>query len=811
MSEATKAQLAEEVQVLRRQVAALQQQLATRSDHPPQPAVHDQACFQALPMLTSEYLYGLRVDGGTVVPEWDTEALSRLTGYAKAELATKGWLAVVHPDDRAAANEHIRQALAGRTDTREFRIVTRSGETRWLSARASPQWDPGGQRIIGVLGAARDVTELKRAVDELRESRELLRQITTTMQEVFWLCAHDPPRILYISPGYEALWGLSTESLYSDPWSFLGAVHPDDRPRMANVFAEMARGPQEWEYRVVRPDGSVRWLRSRSFPVRNEAGRADRSAGITEDITERKLAEQALIERDALLRAVMTNVPVVLFALDRDGVFTLSEGKGLAGLGLRPGEAVGRSVFAMFPDIPDLAYIRRVLAGEDLTWETALGPAHYETRLSPVRDAKGEVIGAIGVAFDITARKQAEAALRASEEKWRSLVENAPDFILMLDRDGTILFLNRATEGLSREQVIGTSAYDYVEPEYRPVMRQALDRVFTTGTAVWYEVRGTGPHGSVAWYASRLGPVTRDGQVVAAILIGTDITERKRVEEELRQARAELERRVEERTRDLRLANQHLQREIIRRELAEAEARQRLAELAHVARLSTVGEMATGLAHELIQPLSAIGTYAQAGLQLLAEWGRGPADLTEALAQIAAQTERAGAIIKRIRRLVTRREPHRSTVDVNEAVRNVLALLARDLQVGRVTTRLQLADRLPPVLGDRIQLEQVVLNLIRNAEEALGGQPGELIVRTALTDAGTIEVAISDTGCGLTPEVQARLFQPFFTTKPQGMGMGLAISRSIIEAHGGRLFAAPHAPRGSTFCFTLPISREAGR
>jgi len=239
-----------------------------------------------------------------------------------------------------------------------------------------------------------------------------------------------------------------------------------------------------------------------------------------------------------------------------------------------------------------------------------------------------------------------------------------------------------------------------------------------------------------------------------------------------------------------------------------------LADLAHMARLTTMGEMASGLAHELNQPLAAIMSYIEASMQMLRSRGHAAAEMLGAMEGAAAEAERAGKIIHRTKNFLRRTEPHQTSVSLNHLVQEAVALAARDIRLSNARLHLDLTSDLPPVLADRIQIQQVVLNLIRNALDAMQDTPLDeraLTVRTGRTSDGLIETMVSDTGCGLAPETVGQLFQAFFTTKPDGMGMGLAISRTIIAAHGGRLDAIRRSGRGATFTFTLPPDEKGSR
>jgi two-component system, LuxR family, sensor kinase FixL len=248
--------------------------------------------------------------------------------------------------------------------------------------------------------------------------------------------------------------------------------------------------------------------------------------------------------------------------------------------------------------------------------------------------------------------------------------------------------------------------------------------------------------------------------------------------------------------------------DITLRRQAEEAARQSEARLNHFARLSTMGEMAAGLAHEINQPLTAIATFSQAATRMLSRpEGIEREDLSEALDQITAQALRAGEVIRRLRAFVKNREVRHERVDCKRVVEDSRLLLEADARSNSVQLRLQVADSLPPITADPVQLQQVLINLVRNAIEASADVPGahrEVILSASLDGEGMVEVAVADHGHGLSTEAAERLFHPFFTTKPGGTGLGLVISSSIIRAHNGRLAYRSTPGGGCTFFFTLP-------
>ncbi|MCU1300871.1 MAG: domain S-box protein, partial [Candidatus Sulfotelmatobacter sp.] len=391
--------------------------------------------------------------------------------------------------------------------------------------------------------------------------------------------------------------------------------------------------------------------------------------------------------------------------------------------------------------------------------------------ITAVRDQRGKLIGFSKITRDLSDRRRAEEEVR----KLASLVGHSSDFIGIASVEGDVQFLNpsgQALVGLDGDTEVRTTRI----PDY--IFHQDMDRF---RNQVWPSIMRDGEwEGEMRFRHFKTGAaipmlqkafcIKESGtdRPLALATISRDITERKRAEDELRLAQAEV---------------------------------------AHASRVMTMGELTASIAHEINQPLAAIVNNANACGRLL---DLQPPDLEEvrqAVADIAQAGTRAAEVITRIRALLKKKTTARDRVDINEIILEVLALVTGELEKNHISTQTDLLPNLTPVLGDRIQLQQVILNLIVNGIEAMSAVADgsrRLLVRSQTHESGNVLVAVQDTGAGLDPKSAPHIFDAFFTTKTAGMGMGLPICRSIVEAHGGRLSLTPNQSEGATFEFTLP-------
>ena len=570
-----------------------------------------------------------------------------------------------------------------------------------------------------------------------------------------------------------------------DANDLLARIHPDDRERVVSAMqsAHDANLPFEGEFRVLSPEGTERWLLAKGRTVNHPRHRRVRM-GVVLDITERKKMEEDLRESEERFRTMANAAPVMIWMSNADKRCTFFNkgwldftGRTLENeLGEGWTEGVHREDIKRCRDVYGSAFdarreftmeyrLRR--SGGEYCWVLDHGVPRFET--------DGTFLGYIGTAVDISEGKRSQERLKNERAFLRQVIDIDPNFIFAKDRDGRFTLVNRAVAdayGTTVEELIGRTDVDFNpnRAEAEHFQRIDLEVIDTLQERFIPEECLTDARGQVRWLQTVKRPIVESDGVANQVLgASTDITRRKEAEAELRQQRDEL---------------------------------------AHLMRVSTMGELATSLAHELNQPLTAILSNAQAAQRFLAANPADVNEVTEILRDIVEDDNRASQIIQRMRVMVKKDEPKFSALDLAVLISDVVLLVRSDAVLHNVSVSVQLDAGLPPVRGDRVQLQQVVINLLLNAFDAMKDCPPSeraVLVKAELDGAERMKISIADRGIGLSSDRIDRIFQPFYTTKREGLGMGLSISRSIIEAHGGKLWAENKPERGATFCFTLPI------
>jgi two-component system sensor kinase FixL len=589
-------------------------------------------------------------------------------------------------------------------------------------------------------------------------------------------------RLTAVSTPWLALLGYDRDEVIGEPLAAfqteagaaaLGAAWP-------RLLAEGRLDPLPVEFR--RKDGSVLPLLLSWQLLRDGAGRpAGSHAALTE-------APERDEHARATLAAIVHSAQAAIISKTLDGIIT-SWNRGAEELfGYRAEEVVGAPIAILAPPgRPDemAEILARLKRGERLehleTERRAKDGRVLQVGLSvaPIHDEHGRIIGASKILHDITALKQAEAGLRAREAHLRSILETVPDAMVVIDERGLIDSFSAAAErlfGWAAEEVQGGNVSLLMPSPYREEHDSYIARYLASGErhiiGIGRIVTGQRKDGSTFPMELSVGEMFVDGRRLFTGFV-RDITER---------------------------------------QVAEARLHELQAELVHVARLSEMGQMSSALAHELNQPLAAALSYLQAGLRLLpADASPAAARSLDALRKAADQVQRASDILRRLRDFARKGEAVRRREDLGKVIEEANALAMMGTRSLGVSLHLELDPAARTAFIDRVQIQQVVVNLVRNAIEAMADSPRrELRIATAVRGAWR-EVRIADTGPGLAPEVAAQLFRPFVTTKAQGMGVGLSICRSIVEAHGGEIRAEPNPGGGTRFCFTLPADEAGAR
>jgi len=475
---------------------------------------------------------------------------------------------------------------------------------------------------------------------------------------------------------------------------------------------------------------------------------------------------------DAELRLLLNQLPVVLWAVDLDLRFTFSEGRGLHSIGLQPGQVIGMSLRDFFQmDEADNETIQRHLQatrGEISEFEMQWLERDFQCRIEPWRNEAGAIIGCWGCALDVTERRRAERAEEQSELQRQAIAENVPAFILLIDAAARIHYINRVQPGRRPEDVLASTVYDFLPFQQATVFSANLTRLFAEQTPFHYESTVESPDGQWRTYHSRVIPFPTNGGPARALLIATDITETRHAE-------------------NIIAAQQ--------------------AKLLHVARLSTMGQMVAAFSHEVTQPLAAISNFAAACLLLLQQLPSADPRLTKHLNSIAEQATRAGSIIAGMRQLAKRGQVAQVEADLTDVVTSAIRLITGEMRSRHIALRVDLPSSPLRVSVDAVQIQQVLINIIQNACDAIESLPGairEIQVRCA-AEGGRAVIEVADRGPGFTSGVVENLFAPFFTTKADGMGLGLSICRDIVTAHQGTLDARNQVDGGACFRISLPI------
>lgn len=576
--------------------------------------------------------------------------------------------------------------------------------------------------------------------------------------------------------------------------NFYRIFHPDDVPHFLSSWQEIMAEKlgREVEGRIRCADGQYRWFSFRQNPLKDAAGNVVKWYGIVTDIDGRRRAEQelkaaksALLASEQNLQLIIDSLPVLAWSARPDGSAEFINQRWLDYAGL-PAERILEWGFLDLyhpEDVPGMLEIwKRDLEHSDqsfLKGRIRNRDGQYRWFLFAGRkliDANGSVRW-FGCNLDVDDLHRAEAALAESEQRLKLTINTLPAFICSATPAGDVDFYNQHFldfVGYPFEQMEGQGFYKQFHPDDLERLGSVWQNILETKRPQSVDGRIRRADGEYRWFTLRQGPqYDADGNVIKWHVVVVDIEDRKRAEEKLRQSQSEL---------------------------------------AHATRIMTMGELAVSIAHEVNQPLMAIVTNAGTCLRWLDDTQLNLTLAREAAERVVRDGHRAGDIVASIRSLARKSAPRMEPVNLNSMVQEVLDLLKGELLRRAVSCKTEFATSPTAVIADGTQLQQVVLNLIMNAADAMSqleSRRRRLVIRTMFTGKEAL-VAVADTGTGIDCERRDRMFEAFFSTKPQGIGMGLSICRSIIESHGGRIWASDNHPHGSVFSFALPMSDRGG-
>lgn len=708
----------------------------------------------------------------------------------------------VHPDDVAAFGDTLRRCLAtGDSFAMRYRLRRADGVYHWMSSRAEPLRDQDGH-IVQWYGLCHDIDDQVKAEEALRRSQRQLQEMIDAVPVRIW-SATPMGGSVYFNKRYqdhfrsvvanlESLEEPRIENLLQE------LVHPEDAPgverTLRNSFETGVGSVMRFRWR--EKDGAYRWAECRVEPRRDEAGAIAQWYGVSLDVDDEVRAREALRDRERELSQLVDMVPSLLWRLTPGGEPNFFNKRLVDFFGLdianadKPGTSRLAAIIetAVHPD--DAASLgeelnRCLVTGERFSMKYRLRRADgvyrwVDGRAEPLRDQSGRIVQWYGLSHDIDDQLRAQEALLQSERNLQQVIDTVPVLIFLATPAGDPIYANkRLTEfhGFQQEEfdVPGETRMDrsvrvLVHPDDRSTVHQALKQSFSRGEPFAMRYRQRRHDGVYRWIEGRAEPLrNEDGDIVQWYGVNLDVDDEVRAQEALRQASDKL---------------------------------------ARAAQAASLAELSASIAHEVNQPLAAIVANSHACRRWLSA---APPNVERAkitAERIIRDANSAADVVSRIRALFRQSVEPRNSTTLPGIIAEARNLMAEEAARRRVRMDVDVESSLPPVALDRVQIQQVLINLIRNGIEAMDSTAGDRVLRMRVRRTeDAIQTEISDRGQGV--EFPDKIFEPFFTTKQHGMGMGLAICRSIVELHGGRLWAEKNEPHGATFLFTLPTEAKA--
>ena len=713
--------------------------------------------------------------------EFVSERFLSHIGLPTNEVLGHKWLQIAHPEDRERVSELFAESI--RTEQPSewlWRIADKNGHYRWFHTHAEPVLEQNGL-ILRWYSATTDVDDLLRSKEAIRDNRMQLDLLAEGVPGFLWKALPDG-EITYINQYCEEYLGLTLDQIRKTEWIHL--MHPDDREEVMRRWNILVNGGQwrEHVHRLIDKEGESRWFQSLITTVKDEGGKVVALHGLMMDTHTIVSAEKNVRQEQKRLRRFVDAMPAMIWRADPGGAIDQWNRTMIDTIGkpwetsesfdllskIDPDQALGvndrwqRSVRLGVPY--EDAY--RILAND--------GNYHWHlVRALPFRDEQGTIISWYGIHTDIDALKEVEGELQARERQLQGIIETIPSMFWSASPDGQITHINkrvREYSGLSLEDFRDLGWEKYLHPADFEETTKAFFRSIQTGESLSVIHRLRRADGEYRWHHARCEPLRDpEGKIIQWYGLSIDIDERKRAEDRLRLTRAKLNR---------------------------------------TSRIATVAELSASIAHELNQPLMAVLANAQASKRWLAA---APPNIEEAVIsmdRVIRDSRGADQTMQRIRALFRRDAIEKKEASLFEILNEAVRLVQEDPTKRRVTVESEIGKELPKISVEPIQVQAVLINLITNAMEAMEGSPrGPRLIIRATADRREMSIQVIDNGPGVDdPE---KIFEPFISTKKNGMGIGLAVSRSIVEAHEGQLWAENNPDFGARFTIRLPLAKNA--
>jgi PAS domain S-box-containing protein len=712
--------------------------------------------------------------------EFVSERFLNHIGLPTSEVLGQNWLQVAHPEDRERVSALFTESIrTGQPSEWLWRIADKNGHYRWFHTHAEPFVEQDGS-IRRWYSATTDIDDLLRSKEAIRDHRMQLDLLAEGVPGFLWKALPNG-EVTYLNHYCEDYLGLTFDQVRKTGW--LNLIHPDDQEEVIRRWGILVNGGQ-WHqhvHRLVGKEGEYRWFQSLITTVKNESGKVVVLHGLMMDAHTIVSAEKTVRQEQKRLRRFVDAMPAMIWRADSGGRIAQWNRTMIDTIG-KPWET-SESFDLMSKIDPDQAlevndrWQRSVRLGvpyED-TYRILANDGNYHwhlVRALPLRDEHGTIISWYGIHTDIDALKEVERELQTREHQLQGIIETIPSMFWSASPAGETVHINkrvREYSGLSLEGFRNLGWEKLLHPADFEETAKAFFRSIQTGESFNAIHRLRRADGEYRWHHARGEPLRDpEGKIIQWYGLSIDIDERKRAEDRLRLTRAKLNR---------------------------------------ASRIATVAELSASIAHELNQPLMAVLANAQATKRWLTAV---PPNIEEAITSIERVTRdsrRADETMQHIRALFRRDTFEKKEAGLFEILNEAGRLVQEDPTKRRVTIESEIGKELPKISVDPIQVQEVLINLITNAMEAMEGSPRNprLIIR-ATADQREMSIQVIDNGPGLDdPE---KIFEPFFSTKKEGMGIGLAVSRSIVEAHEGQLWAENNLDFGARFTLKLPLAKN---